>query len=494
MIDPEVAARILRLHLVEKWKIGTIARELGVHHNTVSGVLQRNGLPPAPSTPRRIMAEPYLPFLRETLAKHPRLPASRLFHMVKARGYPGGEDHFRSVVAKLRPRPSAEAYLRLKTLPGEEAQTDWASFGKITIGNVQRSLVAFVMVLSWSRRIFLRFYLNARMASFLRGHVEAFEFFGGVPRRNLYDNLKSAVLERRGDAIRFNPRLLELAAYYRFEPRPVDVYRGNQKGRVERSIRYIRGSFFAAREYVDLADLNRQALDWCLTLASERRWPEDHARTVGEVFAEEKALLLPLRDPFPAAEIVVASVGKTPYLRFDLNDYSVPHTHVRRELTVVADEERVRVFDGTTLLADHPRSYERRRQIEDPQHIKELVAMKREARASSGLDRLQAAAPSVALLMKRSAEQGGNLGSLTSSLLHLLDRYGPASLEHAIAGALHADRVHLGAIKHLLDQAHHDRGQSPPVALELNEASARVAPVRPHALEAYDFSKEFDHE
>jgi len=494
MIDPEVAARILRLHLVERWKVGTIARELGLHHNTISGVLQRNGLPPAPSAPRRTMVEPYLPFLRETLAQHPRLPASRLFHMARARGYPGGEDHFRSVIARMRPRPSAEAYLRLKTLPGEEAQTDWASFGKITVGNAERSLVAFVMVLSWSRRIFLRFSLNARMASFLRGHVEAFEFFGGVPRRNLYDNLKSAVLERRGDAIRFNPRLLELAAHYRFEPRPVDVCRGNQKGRVERSIRYIRSSFFAARDYVDLADLNRQALEWCTTLASDRRWPEDHARTVGEAFAEEKAKLLPLRDPFPSSEVVVASVGKTPYVRFDLNDYSVPHTHVRRELTVVADEARVRVFDGTLLLAEHPRSYERRRQLEDPRHIQELVALKREARASSGLDRLQAAAPSVAALMKRSAERGGNLGSLTRSLLHLLDRHGPAALEDAIAAALHADRAHLGAIKQLLDQAHHERGSRPPVAIELGEASARVAPVRPHALEAYDFGREVDHE
>ena len=123
--------------------------------------------------------------------------------------------------------------------------------------------MAFVMVLSYSRLIFLRFFLDARMDSFLRGHVEGFCTFGGVARVVLYDNLKSAVLERQGDAIRFNPALLGLAAHYCFEPRPVAVARGNEKGRVERSIRYIRDSFFAARKFTDLADLNAQAAAWC---------------------------------------------------------------------------------------------------------------------------------------------------------------------------------------------------------------------------------------
>ncbi len=109
--------------------------------------------------------------------------------------------------------------------------------------------MAFVMVLSWSRQIFLRFYLNQQMESFLRGHVAAFEAWQGLPRVLLYDNLKSAVLERQGDAIRFHPTLLALSAHYRFEPRPVAVARGNEKGRVERAIRYIRDNFFAGRHF-----------------------------------------------------------------------------------------------------------------------------------------------------------------------------------------------------------------------------------------------------
>ena len=218
----------------------------------------RSAPPPRPS-----QVDAYLPFIRETLAKFPTLTASRLFAMVRERGYPGRPDHFRHLIACHRPRRPAEAYLRLRSLPGEQAQVDWGHFGHLQIGRARRPLMAFVMVLSHSRQIFLRFFLDARMESFLRGHVAAFTAWGGVPRVLLYDNLKSAVLERRGDAIRFHPTLLNFAGHYRFEPRPVAVARGNEKGRVERAIGYIRLAFFAARSFTDLDDLNAQAEHWC---------------------------------------------------------------------------------------------------------------------------------------------------------------------------------------------------------------------------------------
>jgi transposase len=198
--------------------------------------------------------------------------------MVRERGYRGGSDHFRAIVARFRPRPVPEAYLRLRTLAGEQAQCDWAHFGTITIGKASRPLMAFVMVLSYSRHLFLRFYLNGAMNNFLRGHVEAFTAWGAVPRVVLYDNLKSAVLERRSDAIRFHPTLLELAAHYRFQPRPVAVARGNEKGRVERAIRFVRDRFFAARAFKDIHDLNAQATTWCLEEADLRGCPEDRDR------------------------------------------------------------------------------------------------------------------------------------------------------------------------------------------------------------------------
>src|SRR4051812_35970682 len=150
------------------------------------------------------------------------------------------------------------------------------------------------MVLSYSRKLFLRFYFGSAMPAFLHGHVSAFAYFRGVPRELLYDNLKSAVLERAGDAIRFNPTLLELSAHYRFLAKPVAPARGNEKGRVERAIRYVRDSFFAARAFHDISDLNRQAREWCDNDAADRLCPEDRKRRVREVFVEEQPRLIPL--------------------------------------------------------------------------------------------------------------------------------------------------------------------------------------------------------
>jgi len=243
MIDKDLQAKILRYHFVEQWGVNTIARQLGIHHTTVDRVLSQAGLPKAERARRPSIVDPFHPLILETLAQYPSLTATRLLAMAQARGYRGGASQFRAHVAQLRPRRPREAYLRLKTLPGEQGQVDWGHFAHLQIGRAKRPLMAFVMVLSFSRQIFLRFYLNQRMDNFLRGHVAAFAAFSGVPRVLLYDNLRSAVLERQGDAIRFHPILLALSAHYRFEPRPVAPARGNQKGRVERAIRYIRESF-----------------------------------------------------------------------------------------------------------------------------------------------------------------------------------------------------------------------------------------------------------
>ena len=230
--------------------------------------------------------------------------------------------------------------------------------------------MGFVMVSSYSRHLFLRFYLNAQMNNFLRAHVDAFQHFNGVARTLLYDNLRSVVLERRGDAIRFHPTLLELAAHYRFAPRPVAPYRGNEKGRVERMIRFVRDRFFAARPFTDLDDLNAQALAWCTETAAERPCPEDRHRTVRDVFDEEQPRLLPVPDnPFETDERLQLSVRKTPYARFDKNDYSVPHDRVNRTLVVLANLKTVRILDDNLLIASHPRSFDQGQQIEDPNHI-----------------------------------------------------------------------------------------------------------------------------
>jgi transposase len=489
VIPRELEAKIVRLHLAEQWRIGTIARELGLHHTTVRRVLARSGVPVQPhAAPRRSILDPYLTFVRDVLAKYPRLHASRLHAMVQERGYPGGSDHFRHLVALHRPRPPAEAYLRLRTLPGEQAQVDWGSFGKVTIGRAERRLSAFVMVLSWSRAIFLRFFYDQQMASFLRGHIEAFEHFQGCARVVLYDNLRSAVLERVGDAIRFHPELLALAAHYRYEPRPVAIARGNEKGRVERAIQYVRTAFFAAREWTDLDDLNTQALAWCQGPARERRCPEDRTLSVGEALQQEQAHLLPLpTDRPPTEQRLEVSVGRTPYVRFDGNDYSVPPTHVRRLLTVVASETTVRLLDGVQEVARHTRSYSRGEQIEQPEHLEVLVRLKREAREQRALDRLRQAAPRSRVLLVRLAERGGNLGSATAALTRLLDRYGAEALEIALDEALARDVPHPHAVRQALERRRREQCAPPPIAVALpDDPRVRGLVVTPHRLDAYD--------
>jgi len=499
MISPSLQAKILQLYHAEKWPIGTIAAQIHVHHTTVRRVLAQAQIPAGTQSVRPSIADPYVGFIVETLEKYPRLRASRLYEMVRLRGYPGRPDHFRAIVARYRPRPAAEAFLRLRTLPGEQAGADWGHFGKITIGRAVRPLMGFVMVLSWSRQVFLRFYLSAVTANFLRGHVDAFSFFSSVPRVILYDNLKSAVLERIDDAIRFNPILLELAAHYRFSPRPVAVARGNEKGRCERAIRFIRDSFFAARTFTDIADLNTQAALWCTGVAADRKCPEDGTHTVREAFDAEKPSMLALPDePFPTEERVAVHVGKTPYVRFDLNDYSIPHTHVRRTLLVLASLDAVRIFDGNVLVASHLRSFDRDAQIEEPAHVAALVEAKRHAREHRGMDRLHHAIPSSKALFTEIARRGGNLGSVTLGLVRLLDAHGAAALEEAIAEALAHGFPHLPAVRHILDRKRHARGQPPPIAVSLPEdPRIRDLVIRPHRLDDYeDLHKEpkNDHE
>ncbi len=487
-ISADLEAKILRYHHVEKWRVGTIARQLGLHHATVDRVLSQAGLPKAQRSQRASMIDPYQPFILEVLQKYPTLTASRLYAMVKERGYQGGEDHFRHLIAHVRVRPAPEAYHRLRTLPGEQSQVDWAHFSYLSIGRARRPLMAFVMVMSWSRQIFLRFYPDQSMASFLRGHVAAFEAFNGVTRVLLFDNLKTAVLERVGDAIHFHPTLLELAAHYRFEPRPVAIARGNEKGRVERAIRYIRSAFFAARKWRDLDDLNVQADAWCQGQSADRPCPEDRTMTVRQAFELEQPQLLALpANPYPTEERLEVSIGKTPYARFDLNDYSVPHTQVRKTLTVLATPHRVRVLDGTEEVTRHARSYDKGEQIEDPSHIEALTEYKRKARHHRSQDRLAQAAPASRELLVQAAERGTNLGSITASLLRLLDHYGASELETAIQGALRQQVPHPNAVRIALEKHRHEREQPPPLPITLpDKASVRELVVRPHDLKNYD--------
>ena len=206
---------------------------------------------------------------------------------------------------------------------------------------------------------------------------------------------------------------------------------------MERAIRYVRTSFFAARRWRDIDDLNAQALAWCHGIAADRPGPEDRSITVREAFERGRGSLMALPgDCFPAHDRVEVAIGKTPYARFDLNDYSVPHTHVGRTLVVVATLEEVRILDGTDVIASHPRGFDKDACIEIPEHIAELARHKRQARRLRGQDRLVRAVPGSERLLADAAMRGDNIGAIVAALLRWLDAYGAAELEAAIGEAL----------------------------------------------------------
>lgn len=488
MITPEQHAEIRRLYYGEHWKVGTIAAALGVHHDTVRAAIVNNLQGVRRGTCRATQLDSYLPFVRDTLAQYPRLRATRLYEMVKGRGYAGSVVQLRRAVRLIRPVATATVYRRLTTLAAEEAQVDWGAFGAIRIGRGVRPLSGFVMVLSYSRAVFALFTVDQTLESFLRGHVEAFHAWPGVARTLVYDNLRSAVLERAGTAIRFHPRLLELAGHYHFAPRPCTPGRANEKGKVERQIQYLRHAFFAARTFVDVEDLNGQFRRWRDEVAHQRPHPEQRDRTVAQVLADEQPRLLPLpAHPFETDVMRAVVSGKTPYVRFDRNSYSIPHTHARRPLTLLASPRTVRVVAGAEEIARHVRSYDTGQVIEQAAHITGLVAATRQDNPSSARDRLRLAIPAVAPLLERLAARGESLRGHTARLLALLDDYGPQELAAAVDRALERDALGAGAIAHLLETRRRQRGLKPPIPIALpDHPGVRDLDVTPHRLETYD--------
>jgi transposase len=482
MIEQELRVQIRHYFFAEHWKIGTIAAELKIHPDTVRHAIEVERFQSGTQL-RASLLDPYLPFLRETLEAHPRLCATRLHRMITDRGYTGSIRQLRRAVAPLRPRQQ-EAFLRTQVFAGEEAQADWAHFGSVRIGRTQRTLSCFVMTLSWSRALYIEFFFDQTMESFLRGHVHAFASFHGAVRVILYDNLKSVVLERHGSQIHFNPRMLELAGHYHFVPRPCQVRAGNQKGRVERAIRFVREAFWAARSFTTLEECNRQALRWRDEVAHRRPWPDDRNRTVAQAFIDEQPRLLPLPlNPFDCEHVVAVRSAKTIYVRFDGNDYSIPPEAVGRTLMLAASDTEVRILDGAKELARHLRSYDRQQMVLDPEHQKALLKMKRKARESTRNGHLEVAVPESAQLLEKAFAEGESVALETTQLLELLDRYGEKALRSAVHEAIERNTPRTSSVAFLLRQHH----RAAPLPLDLSRhPQAQNLNVRTHDLETYD--------
>ena len=486
MIAPELRTEIRRLFYAEHFTVHAIATHLRLHRDTVLGAIEVERMLASPAIrPSRL--DRFLPFMEETLRDYPRIRSTRLFLMLHDRGYDGGVAQLRRRVARLRPRVG-RAFLAVTHLPGAQGQVDWGSFGTLRIGRAVRRLSCFVVTLAYCRRMFARFYFDQRLESFLAGHVAAFRDFGGIPRVLLYDGLKTAVLERVGTAIRFHPALLEIAGHCHFRPEVCNPRSGWEKGGVEAGIRYLRSSYAEARHYRDLDDANAQLRRWLDETANVRPWPEDRTRSVDALFAEEQPFLLPLpeHDP-PTAAIHMLHSGKQPYLRFDLNDYSIPHTLVGRSLAVVVDTDTVRVLDGDREVARHVRSWDRGQRIEDPAHLHGLLLRKPRAQVGHGLGQLRAVAPRTAEIFEQLARRGENLGANVSYLIRLLNEHGADDLRAAIDEALERETPLARSVAAILERRRGARQNPPPIPVQLpDDPRVRNLRITSHDPATYD--------
>jgi hypothetical protein len=246
----------------------------------------------------------------------------------------------------------------------------------------------------------------------------------------------------------------------------------------------VRDSFWAGRTFTTLAECNRQAWLWRDQVAHQRRWPGEDGRTVQEVFQEEQPRLMPLPlHPFSTDRIETVGSRKAIYIRFDLNDYSIPPEAVGRPLTLVATDTSVRLLDGAVEIARHPRTYDRNKQVLDPAHREALLKIKRKAFYGTPAGRLEQAVPESKALLDLAFAQGESAGSQTAQLLKLLEEYGPAALRRAIGEALQRNTPRACSVAFLL-RRHPQRRH---IALDLSRhPEAQSVDVRPHALETYD--------
>jgi transposase len=346
MIPIETWAEIRRLFYVEHQTVNAIRNALGIHSDTVKRAIGAERFVNHTILRKNEDIERFNPVIMDILERVPRVRATRLLELLKERGFSGSVHQLRRYLRKSRPQRPSRVFSKLSFVVGEQAQCDWASCGKISVGNSTRLLSLFVMVLSYSRRIYARFTFDQTFESFAREHIRAFEDFCGVPRVILYDNLKAAVIERFGKAIHFSPQLIEISGYYHFRIEAAAVANPQTKGRVERTIGYLKTSFLPGREFKDINAANQQLFVWLRDIANVRLWPQERSRKVDEVFSEEKLKLLPL--PEHHLEIWITKSVRAvrwPFIRFETNDYEIPCEYLGKSLTLQVSDLVVRILD-----------------------------------------------------------------------------------------------------------------------------------------------------
>lgn len=364
--------------------ISEIARRTGRDRKTVRKVV-KNPLQPAPKARKRRerKIDPYTSYLKERMAEGV-FNAHKLYQEILDLGYAGKESMVRAYVSPFRPAHQDKATVRFETQPGQQAQVDWAHFGYIQHQGRRRRLYAFLMTLGWSRAMYLEFTVSTIEAWWLRCHIHAFHYLGGVPKQTLHDNLKTAVLNRRADgSIYWHPRYLDFADYYGFTPRACQPYRAQTKGKVENGVRYVRGNFWPGLKYTDLTDLNHQAIGWLNTVANVRL----HG-TTGEVPFErlphEQLASLHERPDYNTDIIIQRKCSRDCLVSYEGSFYSVPAAYAGQRLTLrITEEEQLLILNSDGMeIAQHQLASRHGQRTVVPAHYKGIPLSNRLPRVS----------------------------------------------------------------------------------------------------------------
>ena len=338
--------------------IRQIAADLGIARNTVRTYLRAEGVPkPKPRPKRGSQLDPFVPHIDERLAAGVT-NCVVLLRELRAQGYAGSYTLLKTYVQPRRRPRQPTATVRFETEPGVQAQVDFGQCRYATDDGATKQVWVFVMVLSWSRAIYVEFVARADEATFLGCHHHAFVAFGGIPRTCLYDNTKLVVLARDGDGEPVWQRtFLDFCRRLGFSPRLCQPYRPRTKGRVERGIDYVKENFWPSARFTDLLDLNVQAQGWVRTVADVRIHGTTGERP-GDRLVAERGHLQALPAPATVAPLLreVRKVGRDGFVRWDGSSYGVPWRWAGHLVGVQASATVVELWAGDERVAVHPRA------------------------------------------------------------------------------------------------------------------------------------------
>jgi len=450
MIDYENFIRIKSLHEEKRLTCSQIAQELGMDERTVRKWLDQKRYVPRKAAPRRSKLDPFKNQIIRLLESYP-YSATQIFQRIREEHFDGSFSIVKDYVRKVRPKRVAP-FLKLSFAPGECAQVDWGSFGSVPAGSTKRKLSFFIMVFCYSRMMYVEFTLSQTMEHFLTCHQNAFHLLG-VPHKIMVDNLKSAVLKRvLGQDPMLNPKYLDFADHYGFTIKPCAVGKGNEKGRVENGVGYVKKNFLAGLEITDFSILNPAVRNWLDSIANVRIHGETKRKPT-EMFPEERASLIPL-PPFPYDTASISQVRACKQFRIALdgNRYSVPAEYAGQSLTLKTYPDRLCIYHQEKLIARHVRSYDRNRDFEDPDHPKELIAQRKAARHQKIFMRFLMLSPKAQDYYRELEQRRMNPHQHILKIVGLSEIYGPEPVQRALEDAFVLQAFSCEYIANLLEQ------------------------------------------